>query len=122
MSKLSVPQEIMNGSLPLAGTAANIPSGTLNSSNLMCTTWTTKSNLTYGMKIKERKMFVSEMELLSAADLLNAKVIIGLILSLKVKEQVNFWLNLLGLSILTMQKSLQDKKRNLRVSLAKKKN
>ena len=67
-------------------------------------------------------MFVSEMELLSAADLLNAKVIIGLILSLKVKEQVNFWLNLLGLSILTMQKSLQDKKRNLRVSLAKKKN
>ena len=74
------------------------------------------------MKIKERKMSVSEMVLLSAADLLNAKVITGLILSLKVKELVNFWLNPLGLSILTMQKSLLDKRRNLQVSLAKKKN
>ena len=80
----------MSGSLQLAGTGANIPSGILNSSNLMFTTWTTKSNSTYGMRIKERRMSVSETVLLSAAGLLNAKVTTGLILNLKAKVLVNF--------------------------------
>jgi hypothetical protein len=42
------------------------------------------------MRIKERRMSVSETVLLSAAGLLNAKVTTGLILNLKAKVLVNF--------------------------------
>jgi hypothetical protein len=42
------------------------------------------------MRIKERRMSVSETVFLSAAGLLNAKVTTGLILNLKAKVLVNF--------------------------------